>query len=91
SAEFAQPNGGIFLWVKLPDAVDTARLAIEAAKHGIAVNPGREWSVADDADQHIRICYANPTEQELRNGVARLADVCFEAFGVPERGSNLTR
>ncbi|MEM1306815.1 MAG: PLP-dependent aminotransferase family protein [Pseudomonadota bacterium] len=91
TAEYDTPQGGIFLWVKLPEQVDTTRLAAVAAKHGIAVNPGREWSVADDAGRHIRICYANPSEQALREGVARLADVCFETFGVPTRSANVER
>jgi len=91
AAEFAQPRGGIFLWVRLPDAVDTTRLAEVAAQNGIAINPGSEWSVAHDARRSIRICFANPSKQALRDGIAKLADVCFTEFGVPERGANVQR
>src|SRR5262249_18231861 len=48
AAEFDDPPGGIFLWVKLPDEVDTQRLAQAALAAGIAINPGPEWS-ADKA------------------------------------------
>ena len=44
AAEFDDPKGGIFLWVKLPDAVDTQKLAQAALASGIAINPGPEWS-----------------------------------------------
>src|SRR5262249_22292366 len=42
SAEFDDPKGGIFLWVKLPDAVDTQKLAQAALAAGVAINPGRD-------------------------------------------------
>jgi len=44
SAEFDDPKGGIFLWVKLPDNVDTMKLYQAALKEGVAINPGPEWS-----------------------------------------------
>ena len=42
AAEFDDPKGGIFLWVKLPDTVDTAKLAQAALAAGVALNPGPE-------------------------------------------------
>ena len=45
AAEFEAPKGGIFLWVKLPDNVDTMKLYQPALKAGVAINPGPEWSV----------------------------------------------
>jgi len=42
AAEFDDPNGGIFLWVKLPDNVDTMKLYQPALKAGVAINPGPE-------------------------------------------------
>ncbi len=44
SAEFEDPKGGIFLWVKLPDNVDTLKLYQAALAAGVAINPGPEWS-----------------------------------------------
>src|SRR5687767_4391361 len=45
AAEFDDPKGGIFLWVKLPDGVDTAKLYQPALAAGVAINPGPEWTV----------------------------------------------
>src|SRR5580692_11421736 len=42
SAEFDDPKGGIFLWVKLPDHVDTLKLYQAALAAGVAINPGPE-------------------------------------------------
>ena len=44
AAEFDDPKGGIFLWVKLPDEVDTLKLYQPALAAGVAINPGAEWS-----------------------------------------------
>jgi 2-aminoadipate transaminase len=92
AAEFEAPQGGIFLWVKLPDAVDTSRLAQAALAEGVAINPGAEWS-ADKAHgtTRLRLCFGSPSHDEIRAGVAILADVCRREFGVPERIANVER
>lgn len=89
AAEFGRPPGGIFLWLKLPAEVDTSRLAQVAAQHGIEINPGAEWSIeGPDARRALRICYANPPIETIRKGVAALAEVCREEFGVPKTVAN---
>ena len=63
AAEFDDPRGGIFLWVKLPDNVDTMKLYQAALKAGVAINPGPEWSTdAKHAGSRLRICFASPTQ-----------------------------
>ena len=92
AAEFDDPQGGIFLWVKLPDNVDSLKLYQAALKEGVAINPGPEWSVdKDHSKSRIRICFASPSHQEIREGIAVLADVCRREFGVPERSSNVAK
>ena len=92
AAEFTDPKGGIFLWVKLPDEVDTLKLAQAAQAAGIAINPGHEWS-PDKAygRPRMRLCFGNPSQQTIRDGVAALADVCRREFGVPSRIANVER
>lgn len=92
AAEFEDPKGGIFLWVKLPDSVDTMKLYQAALKEGVAINPGNEWST-DKPHSHsrLRICFASPTHEQIREGVAILADVCRREFGVPTRSANVEK
>jgi 2-aminoadipate transaminase len=90
AAEFSTPDGGIFLWVKLPEEVDTLALSQLALKEGIAFNPGPEWSTdAEPAKSSLRICFANPTHDNLRAGVARLAELCARETGIPSRIANV--
>lgn len=88
SAEYDVPPGGIFLWIKLPDSVDTSKLAMDALGEGIFINAGAEWSVSKEATRYFRICFANPDVETIREGVAKLAEVCHREFGVPERIAN---
>jgi 2-aminoadipate transaminase len=90
SAEFEDPKGGIFLWVKLPDNVDTLKLYQAALAAGVSINPGPEWSTDKaHAGSRLRLCFANPSHQQIREGVAVLAEVCRREFGVPARIANV--
>jgi 2-aminoadipate transaminase len=92
SAEFAEPEGGIFLWVKLPDQVDTLTLCQKALAAGVAINPGPEWSTDRiGARSRMRLCFASPSHEQIREGIAVLAEVCRREFGVPARSANIQR
>jgi len=84
AAAFDDPKGGIFLWVKLPDEVDTAKLYQPALAAGVAINPGPEWSVNKaHSRSRMRLCFASLSHEEIHQGVAALAEICRRDFGVP--------
>ncbi len=86
TVQWDYPAGGIFLWVTLPTGVDTTRLAQAALEAGVAVNPGAEWMTDAQAGRtRMRLCFAHPSEQVIREGVGRLADVCHREFALPAR------
>ena len=92
AAEFVKPDGGIFLWFKLPENVDTFKLFQAAAKEGVAINPGVEWSSNKELGRtRLRLCFANPSEAAIRAGVAKLAEICHREFGTPTRSRNVQR
>ena len=85
AATFDDPQGGIFLWVTLPENVDTQKLFQPAMAAGVAINPGAEWSVNKAYGRNrMRLCFASPTHEEIHQGVAALAEVCRREFGVPK-------
>ena len=87
-----KPKGGIFLWLKLPDRVDVTKLVAPAAKAGIVFNPGPEWSCNPGASKsHLRLCFALSSKDEIRDGVAAFARVCYEETGIPELSANIRR
>ncbi|HYZ48725.1 MAG TPA: PLP-dependent aminotransferase family protein [Sphingomonas sp.] len=92
AAEFEAPKGGIFLWVKLPDHVDTLKLYQAALAAGVSINPGPEWSTnKPHSTSRLRLCFASPSHQQIRDGVAVLAEVCRKEFGVPTRSANVEK
>ncbi len=85
AAKFDDAKGGIFLWVTLPENVDTQKLYQPALAAGVAINPGAEWSVNKAYGRNrMRLCFASPTHEEIHQGVAALAEVCRKEFGVPK-------
>jgi 2-aminoadipate transaminase len=87
-----RPEGGIFLWIKLPDAIDVRTLVQPAAAAGIVFNPGPEWACRPEAaTSHMRLCFALPSKNDIRDGVAALARVCFEETGIPAQSANVRR
>ena len=92
AAEFGDPPGGIYLWIKLPDNVDTVKLGQAALAAGVSLNPGPEWSTDKDyARCRLRLCFANPEPETIRKGVEMLAEVCRREFGVPLRSANVDK
>jgi 2-aminoadipate transaminase len=83
TVEFSDTQGGIFLWVKLPDGVDTMKLYERALAAGVCINPGPQWSVnKEHSRSRLRLCFASLTHEELNQGVATLAEICRQEFGV---------
>ncbi len=92
SAECRAPQGGIFLWIRLPDTVDVRNLVKPAADAGIAFNPGPDWAVsAANSSSCLRLCFAMPDHRTICEGIAELARVCHEQTGIPVRGGNVPR
>ena len=92
AAEFKAPKGGIFIWIKLPPEVDTKALEQAALKEGVTLNPGAEWS-ADPATgrQRLRLCFGHPSKDTIREGIAKLAEICHRETGIPLRSGNVER
>lgn len=90
SIETWRPQGGIFLWMKLPEQVDVRSLVKPAADAGIAFNPGPEWAVdGEAAKSHLRLCFALPSKDDIKAGVAKFARVCYEQTGIPQQSANV--
>jgi 2-aminoadipate transaminase len=89
AAAYTKPVGGIYLWVTLPEHVDTEKLLAAALAEGIEINPGPHWAVDKTANKNkMRICFGHPTHESIKEGIKKLAAVCHQEFGVPLTSSN---
>jgi len=75
---WSQPDGGMFLWARLPQGMDTAALLPRAVDRGVAFVPGAAF-YADHADvRTLRLSFVTASEQEIQQGVTALAAVIRE-------------
>ncbi len=67
------PQGGFYVWCRLPDGVRPAALAARAAQAGVSFLPGRACFADEPPAEFIRLNFSYPDEERIREGVARLA------------------
>ncbi len=70
---YNRPEGGLFIWCQLPADVDMAEFCTKAVKeHKVAVVPGSAFNVEGEHLQTFRVNFSTPTDDAMREGVARL-------------------
>ena len=71
---WSKPQGGMFVWIWLPEHIDGAALLERAiAEERVAFVPGAPFFAEVKATNAIRLSYSLPTAAEIEDGVARLA------------------
>ncbi|WP_030106566.1 PLP-dependent aminotransferase family protein [Actinoalloteichus caeruleus] len=70
----AVPEGGLGLWVRLPDAVDVHRLARDCEAEGVVVVPGDGWFPAEPTGSYLRLTYSGPDPGAFPDAARRLGD-----------------
>ena len=70
SIAFHEPQGGLFIWCRLPDGVDMPAFCLNAVKNKVAVVPGTAFVPNDtDKTQCFRLNFSTPTDEQLVKGV----------------------
>lgn len=87
------PRGGFFLWVTLPPEIDTETMVARAVQHGVIYVAGEAFFVNGSGHHIIRLSFSQPTPDQIREGVARLAATVHEemaALSLAAAGSRST-
>ena len=74
-ARYTRPQGGMNLWVELPEPLDSANLLARAANLGVAYLPGKYFSVSRPQDHALRLSFAGVAEESIEPGVRILGDL----------------
>ena len=69
------PEGGFFVWLTLPEGIDTYALLQEGVKAGVIFIPGAAFSPSGAADNKLRLAFCSVDEKTIDEGVKRLADL----------------
>jgi 2-aminoadipate transaminase len=68
------PEGGLFLWVTVPETIDTDELFFEAIEHKVAFVPGSQFYGERPEHNHMRINFSFVSKEDLAEAVRRLAE-----------------
>ena len=70
-----RPDGGFYLWVTLPEGVDSKAMLPLAVKELVAYTPGTAFYGDGTGHNKLRVCYSYPTPENIKLGIKRLANV----------------
>ena len=72
---FTRPQGGMNLWVRLPEPLDAAELLSRAHRRGVSYLPGRFFEVSRREPGGLRLCFAGLDPDRIRTGLAVLGEI----------------
>jgi 2-aminoadipate transaminase len=76
-AKWNSPKGGLFLWVELPESVNSTELLMEAVNRGVAYLPGSNFYTTE-THNHIRLNYSHPSIDDIVEGIKILGGLLKE-------------
>jgi 2-aminoadipate transaminase len=76
---WTKPEGGLFLWVTLPESMNADELFYDAIEHNVAFVIGSAFDCTGLQKNTMRLNFSFPTEEEIVEGIRRLAGV-IEAY-----------
>lgn len=69
------PNGGFYVWLRLPDNIDSKSMLPRAVKELVAYTPGTAFYADGGGRNHMRLAFCYPTPEFIREGIKRLSTV----------------
>jgi 2-aminoadipate transaminase len=75
SVTFTRPQGGMFIWLTLPDGISSMDVFDAAIKERVAVLPGTPFFIDGGGNNTLRINFSNATDEKIHEGIIRLARV----------------
>jgi DNA-binding transcriptional MocR family regulator len=82
---WTQPEGGMNLWVRLPEPLDAGELLPRAQKEGVAYLPGRYFAVSRLDAGALRLSFAGLEPDQIRDGLAILGRIVAEELARASR------
>ncbi|OZI33554.1 2-aminoadipate aminotransferase [Bordetella genomosp. 5] len=72
TVSWTKPEGGMFLWVTLPEHIDSAKLLAAAVEQNVAFVPGGPFYAGSPRHNTLRLSFATVPEDKIRAGIAIL-------------------
>jgi 2-aminoadipate transaminase len=73
--KYTKPEGGMFLWITLPEGISSSDLVDLAIKENVAFVPGNAFYVDGGGNNTLRLNFSNSDEEKIEEGIKRLAKI----------------
>ncbi|MGX9888456.1 aminotransferase-like domain-containing protein [Streptomyces sp. NPDC002276] len=73
-SSWERPEGGMFLWARLPESYDTTELLARVVRQDVAYVPGAPFYAGEPDRSTMRLCFVTQTPGEIREGLRRLGE-----------------
>lgn len=77
-SQWTRPQGGMSLWVRLPDGLDASELLPRAQREGVTYLPGKQFSIGPHEPGSLRLSFGGLSPAGIETGLARLGKVFRE-------------
>ncbi len=77
-SEHTNPEGGMFIWLTLPEGFDTEKLVEKSLQKKVAFVPGRSFFTAEDGKRNMRLNFSNASEEMIMEGMKLLGETIKE-------------
>lgn len=74
-SHWTRPDGGFYVWLTLPEGLDSQAMLPRAVTDRVAYVPGTAFFADGFGTRAMRLSYCFPTPERIRDGVRRLAGV----------------
>lgn len=76
---YTRPDGGMFIWVNLPEGSDVLKFAKEAIENNVAIVPGISFYTSEDKPCYaIRLNFSTPTDEKIVKGIHILGQMTHQ-------------
>ncbi|MGZ7118320.1 MAG: aminotransferase-like domain-containing protein [Methanobacterium sp.] len=78
NVKYTKPEGGMFLWVTLPEELSSMDLFELAIKENVAFVPGKAFFTDGSGDNTLRLNFSNSDEEKIKEGIKRLGKAIYK-------------
>jgi 2-aminoadipate transaminase len=86
--KFNTPNGGMFLWLRMPEGIDTVALLPKAVERNVAFVPGAPFFAGIGDSRTMRLSFVTASVDEINTAIAALALTVREQLPGSHSGAN---
>ena len=77
---YEKPEGGLFLWIELPDSADAGKIALKCLDNNVAIIPGSSFFASESSKNTLRLNFSNTPEERIIEGMKRIGEVLHLEF-----------